>query len=160
MTYCPACNAAMDESSAFCGSCGARSGSAGGVRAAVVQAPGSGTLSPEIASPLAYILGFITGILFLVIEPYKNHPLIRFHAFQSIFFSAALFAFWIIWSIATSVLSFATLGVLGVAMAGVGLLIALGTLAYWLFLMYKAYKCERYKIPYLGELAAKQAGLA
>src|SRR5579875_2802328 len=58
----------------------------------------------------------------------------------------------------TSILSFATFGIVGLAMAGLGLIIALFIFLYWLFLMYKAYRNERYKIPYIGDLAAKQAG--
>jgi uncharacterized membrane protein len=44
-------------------------------------------------------------------------------------------------------------------MALVGLLISLLILVYWIFLMYKAYNNEQYMIPYIGQLAAKQAGL-
>jgi len=40
----------------------------------------------------------------------------------------------------------------------VGFLIWLAILAYWIFLMYKAYNTELYKIPFIGDLAAKQAG--
>jgi len=34
----------------------------------------------------------------------------------------------------------------------------LAILAYWIFLMYKAYNNEYYKVPFIGDLAAKQAG--
>jgi uncharacterized membrane protein len=43
-------------------------------------------------------------------------------------------------------------------MAGLGLLISLAAFAYWIFLMYKAYNNELYKIPFIGDLATKQAG--
>ena len=52
-------------------------------------------MSSNVAGLLCYILGFITGIIFLVIEPYKNDKFVRFHAFQSIFFNVALIVFWI-----------------------------------------------------------------
>jgi len=45
-----------------------------------------------------------------------------------------------------------------VVMGLVGLLISLAVLAYWIFLMYKAYDHKLYKIPFIGDLAAKQAG--
>ena len=115
-------------------------------------------MSPNVAGLLAYILGFITGIIFLVIEPYKNDKFVRFHAFQSIFFNVALIVFWIAFSIVASILGFVSLGILAVVMAGLGLLLSLAILAYWIFLMYKAYNNERYKIPFIGDLAAKQAG--
>jgi uncharacterized membrane protein len=103
-------------------------------------------------------LGFISGIIFLVIEPYKNDKFVRFHAFQSIFFNVALIVFWIAYSIVASILGIVSLGFLAVVMGLVGLLISLAVLAYWIFLMYKAYDHELYKIPFIGDLAAKQAG--
>jgi len=115
-------------------------------------------MASNVAGLLAYILGFITGIIFLVIEPYKNDKFVRFHAFQSIFFNVALIVFWIVYMIVTSVLSFVSLGLLAIVMGFVGLLIALVIFAYWIFLMYKAYNNELYKIPFIGDLAAKQAG--
>jgi uncharacterized membrane protein len=93
-----------------------------------------------------------------VIEPYKNDKFVRFHAFQSIFFNVALIVFWIAYSIVASILGIVSLGFLAVVMGLVGLLISLAVLAYWIFLMYKAYDHELYKIPFIGDLAAKQAG--
>ena len=115
-------------------------------------------MASNVAGLLTYILGFITGIIFLVIEPYKNDKFVRFHAFQSIFFNVALIVFWIAYMIVTSVLTFVTLGILAMVMGLLGLLISLAILAYWIFLMYKAYNNEYYKIPFIGDLAAKQAG--
>jgi len=42
-------------------------------------------------------------------------------------------------------------------MAALGHLISLAILVYWIFLMYKAYTNERYHVPFIGDLAAKQA---
>lgn len=47
-------------------------------------------MSDNLAAALCYVLGFLTGILFLVLEPYNKNKLIRFHAFQSIFLNLAL----------------------------------------------------------------------
>ena len=115
-------------------------------------------MSSNVAGLLTYILGFITGIIFLVIEPYKNDKFVRFHAFQSIFFNVALIVFWIAYMILVSILSFVTLGILAMLMGLVGFVIWLAILAYWIFLMYKAYNNQLYKIPFIGDLAAKQAG--
>jgi len=115
-------------------------------------------MSSNVAGLLTYILGFITGIIFLVIEPYKNDNFVRFHAFQSIFFNVALIVFWIAYMILVSILSFVTLGILAMLMGLVGFVIWLAILAYWIFLMYKAYNNQLYKIPFIGDLAAKQAG--
>jgi len=115
-------------------------------------------MASNVAGLLAYILGFITGIIFLVIEPYKDDKFVRFHAFQSIFFNVAIIAFWIVWTILSTILGIVSFGILGVVMVVLGLLIALAILGYWIFLMYKAYNNERYMIPYIGKLAAQQAG--
>jgi uncharacterized membrane protein len=156
MAFCAKCGAQLAEGTGFCGSCGTPVGSAAGGPPAPAAA---GTaMSSNVAGLLTYILGFITGIIFLVIEPYKNDKFVRFHAFQSIFFNVALIVFWIAYMIVTSILSFVSLGVLGILMFFVGLLVFLAILAYWIFLMYKAYNNELYKIPFIGDLAAKQAG--
>jgi len=106
---------------------------------------------------LAYILGFITGIIFLVLEPYNRDKFVRFHAFQSIFFNVAIIVFWIAYTIVSVVLGFVS-GILGLLMSILGLLIFLAILVCWIFLMYKAYNNEKYMIPYIGKLAAQQAG--
>ena len=115
-------------------------------------------MAANVAGLLAYVLGFITGIIFLVLEPYNKDKFIRFHAFQSIFFNVAMIVFWIAYTIVSTVLGFVSFGILGIVMAILGLLIFLGILVYWVFLMYKAYNNEKYMIPYIGKLAAQQAG--
>ena len=104
-----------------------------------------------MASALCYALGFITGILFLVLDPYKNNRNIRFHAWQSIFLSV----FYVIVSILLGVLFAATW-----AWGSLFMLSALIRLAFfvlWIFLMYKAYNNQRFKLPVIGDLAEKQA---
>lgn len=115
-------------------------------------------MDTNVAGMLTYILGFITGIIFLVIEPYKDNKFVRFHAFQSIFFNVALIVFWIAFGIVTSILGYVSLGILAILMGFIGLLIWLAIFLFWLFLMFKAYKNERFMIPFIGPLAAKQAG--
>ena len=156
MAFCAKCGTQLAEGVSFCASCGTPVGSAAGGPAAPA---GVGTgMSSNVAGLLTYVLGFITGIIFLVIEPYKNDKFVRFHAFQSIFFNVALIVFWIAYMIVVSILSFVTFGLVAMAMGLVGLLISLGILAYWILLMYKAYDNKLYKIPFIGDLAAKQAG--
>lgn len=121
-------------------------------------AASSGGLTSNVAGALAYVLGFITGIIFLVMDPYKNDKFVRFHAFQSIFFNVGMIAFWIVWSILTALLGALTFGVMGLLMALLGLVIALAIFGFWIFLMYKAYNNEQYMIPFIGELAKKQTG--
>ena len=156
MAFCAKCGTQLAEGTSFCASCGTPVGSAVGGPAAPVAA---GTaMSSNVAGLLTYVLGFITGIIFLVIEPYKNDKFVRFHAFQSIFFNVALVVFWIAYMIVVSILSFVTLGFMALVMGLVGFLISLAVLAYWIYLMYQAYNNKLYKIPFIGDLAAKQAG--
>jgi hypothetical protein len=52
-------------------------------------AASSGVMATNVAGALAYLGGFITGIIFLVVDPYKSNSFIRFHAYQSILFNVA-----------------------------------------------------------------------
>jgi uncharacterized membrane protein len=156
MAFCAKCGAQLAEGASFCCSCGGAVGAAPG---AATGAAASLAIESNVAGSLTYILGLMTGILFLVIDPYKNDKFVRFHAFQSIFFSVAIVAFWIGFRILSTILGIISFGILGIVMGLVWLVILLVILVYWIFLMYKAYNDERYMIPYIGQLAAQQAGL-
>lgn len=109
-----------------------------------------------MASALCYLFGILTGVLFLVLEPYNRNRLVRFHAFQSIFTFVAILAVWIAVSIVSAVLL--AIPFLGFALSMVlHLAIGLGALFLWLMLMYKAYNNERWVLPVVGPLAEKQA---
>lgn len=114
-------------------------------------------MASNIAGALAYVLGFITGIIFLVLEPYKRDPFVRFHAMQSILFSAACIVFSIAWSILVDILINITAW-MAVALTPIGLVISLGFFLFWLFLMYQAYSNRQFRIPVIGAIAAKQVG--
>ena len=129
-----------------------------GAPAPAASAAVPGAMAANVAGLLTYVLGFITGIIFLVLEPYNRDKFVRFHAFQSIFFNVAIIVFWIAYTIVSTVLGVVSFGIIGVVMAILGLLIFLGILVFWVFLMYKAYNNEKYMIPYIGKLAAQQAG--
>jgi uncharacterized membrane protein len=143
MPFCPSCGASVSGS--YCQNCGAAVGS--GSRP--MPAAGSG-LANNVASALCYLLGFITGVIFLALSPYNRDKTIRFHAFQSIFLSVGLFVFNIVLGI-----------ILGFLPFGVGLflgpLISLAYIGLWLFMMWKAYQNEMIKLPIVGDLAARQA---
>src|SRR5579883_1219025 len=65
----------------------------------------SSGLSDNAASGLCYLFGLITGIIFLVMEPYNKKPNIRFHAFQSIFLNVAWIAIYIVIAILSAILA-------------------------------------------------------
>lgn len=175
MAFCANCGAQVTDGAAFCAGCGKPASgspqavpmtqplnagaSAAGVQSTVaINSQTAGTaMAPNLAGALAYILGFITGILFLVLEPYKRDRFVRFHAMQSILYSAAGIVFKIGWSILVG----AVVDVAGwasLALVPVGLVISLGLFLFWLFLMYQAYSNREFRIPIIGAIAAKQVG--
>jgi uncharacterized membrane protein len=114
-------------------------------------------LTDNVAGALCYFLGLITGILFLVLEPYSRNKTIRFHAFQSIFLNLCLIAFWIVYSIILGVM----LTILPYAVWHlvhlVNMVVWLAFMVLWVMLMLKAYQNQRLVIPIIGPLAEKQA---
>ncbi len=115
----------------------------------------SAGLSSNVAGALAYLVGLITGIIFLVLDPYKGDRFVRFHAFQSIFLNVALIIFGFIWSAIVGMLIF-SLGLLSLVSL-IGSLVYLAFFILWLFLMFKAYNKEMFKLPIIGDIAEKQA---
>ena len=165
MAFCGNCGAAVSPGAGFCGGCGRPAGAAiqtsppspSTAAADAAAAPASLGLTPNLAAALAYALGIITGVLFLVLGPYKNDRFVRFHAMQSILFTAACVAFSIAWIILWGIL-FSISGYLALVAVPLRLLISLGIFVFWLFLMYQAYSRREYRIPFIGAIAAKQIG--
>jgi uncharacterized membrane protein len=96
-------------------------------------------LQENVASLLCYVLGWVSGVVFLILEP-KNQT-IKFHAIQSIIVFGVLtiiniiffwvpFLGWIIWVI---------------------------WLISWIILMVKAYQGGKWKYPVAGNFAEKLA---
>jgi uncharacterized membrane protein len=153
----------MSDGAAFCGACGTNVANAASgapmVNPVPVSGPQASGLTSNVAGALSYLAGFITGIIFLAIDPYKNDSFVRFHAFQSIFLSVAYIAFSIVWGIIFGTLFLASLGFLWSMIALISSLIRLAFLLLWLFMMYKAYNNERYLLPIIGPMAAQKAGM-
>jgi len=118
-------------------------------------AASGGGLADNIAGLLVYLIG-ILAIVFLLIEPYNKNKFIRFHCFQCIFYWCAVIAANIGIAVLSIVLAMVNLGVVA------GLLWMVLPLAYfvgWVVLMIKAYQGQMWKLPFIGDLAAKQAGV-
>ena len=120
-------------------------------------AASTGGLDQNVAAALCYALGLFSGVAFLVIEPYNKDKVIRFHAFQSIFFALGYFVFWIIFTIFTTILRSFLNYTLWFIPNLLSLAVGLAFFGIWLFLMYKAFNKERFKIPVIGDMAEKQA---
>jgi uncharacterized membrane protein len=108
-------------------------------------------MADNVASALCYVLGLITGIIFLVLAPYNKNPLIRFHAFQSIFMHVACIVFMIGLNI--------VLGMLHLwGMFFLGSLFWLACFVLWIYLLIQAYQGKMVVLPVIGPLAQQQAG--
>jgi len=117
-------------------------------------------LDENVAALLSYILGWVSGLVFFLIE--KDSRLVRFHAMQSLLLnvSAAIIAIalWIV---------FAILFVVSTQISGIvsTLITLLGTLVWLVFIigiliavimcLIKAYGRQYFKLPIIGNLAEK-----
>jgi uncharacterized membrane protein len=122
-----------------------------------IGAPVGTALSSNLAAALSYVLGFITGVIFLSLDPYKQSRFVRFHAMQSILYSAACIVFSIAWRVVNGILLQVSPWI-AFALIPFRLLISLGFFVLWLYLMYQAYSQREFRLPIIGAIAAKQAG--
>ncbi len=103
-------------------------------------------LQENTAGLLCYLLGWITGIIFLVLE--KDNKFVRFHAVQSI----VVFGAYTVLSII-----FGWIPIVGWIL---NTIIGIAAFILWVILMVKAYQGSMYKLPVSGDIAAKQAEMA
>jgi uncharacterized membrane protein len=104
----------------------------------------SSGLEANVAGLLCYVLGWVSGLVFILIE--KENKFVRFHAMQSIIVFGAL-------TVANFILSW--IPVIGGFLVWV---IGLLGLVLWIVLMIKAYQGATYKLPWAGNLAEKWTG--
>ncbi len=115
-------------------------------------------MTDNMAGALCYLIGFITGILFLVLAPYNQDRNIRFHAFQSIFLNIAWVAVWFVIFFVT--LLFRVIPFLGLFISALlHFAVGLGGFIVWLYMMFKTYNGEKIVLPVIGPMAEKQAGV-
>jgi uncharacterized membrane protein len=96
----------------------------------------------NMLAAVSYLLGFVTGIIILLVE--KKSSFVRFHAMQSIILFGGLF-----------ILNIA-LGFIPLLGWLTGFVLSLVGFVLWIVLMWKAFQGEKYKVPYVGDLAEKQ----
>jgi uncharacterized membrane protein len=143
MAFCPNCGAAVEGR--YCAKCGTAVDATAPPSATAPAAAAAG-LSENTAAALCYLLGLITGIIFLILEPYNKNKLIRFHAFQSIFLHVAVL---IVWVAIRAVLPFSLWFLIT--------LVDLAFLVLWLVMLIQTYQGKKIVLPVIGDLAAKQA---
>jgi uncharacterized membrane protein/ribosomal protein L37E len=132
---CQRCGAVIAQGSVTCSSCGA-----------TLNAKASPS---NVVAAISYVGFAVTGVIFLLLDPYRNDELVRFHARQSIAFTVA----WIAFSIIMSVF----VGVMPGFISRIFMIIEdVGHIAFalmWVYLIYQAYIGNRFRVPILGDWA-------
>ncbi len=101
-------------------------------------------LNKNTSGALSYVLGPITGVIFLVIE---KDPYVRFHAMQSIVYSVAAFVLNMVLGITI---------ILALALP----LLWIVEFVLWLLLIYKAWQGQEWELPVIGKFARQLASKA
>jgi len=115
-------------------------------------------LDENIASLLAYVFGWVSGLVFFLIE--KDSRLVRFHGMQSILLNVILVIVAVVLGIGLSILLFILGQISGALSTIVGLVSSLFWLAFsviilvvWVLCLIKAYQGQMYKLPIIGKYA-------
>ncbi|MEA1871882.1 MAG: zinc-ribbon domain-containing protein [Chloroflexota bacterium] len=155
--FCSQCGAENPEGAKFCSTCGAELG--------VAATPTEGTAKPEaesstgmsanVAGLLCYVAGWITGIVFIVLE--KKSIFVKFHAWQSIMVFGVLTVAHLILSTILRAIAVATFSPGLAIFAGViGTIIWILMAILWIILIIQAGTGKMWKVPLAGDWAEKQ----
>jgi uncharacterized membrane protein len=135
---CQNCGFDNSPGARFCASCGAAL-----AETPEVKKKTSTGLEENVAGLLCYVGWWVSGIVFLLLEP--DNKFIRFHAIQSIIVFGIIF-------VAASILSWIPF------IHFLGWVIWLIGVALWIVLMVKAAQGTKFKIIWAGDIAEKSAG--
>ena len=155
--FCSKCGTENTDGAKFCSKCGAGLGVAPAATegAAKPEAESSTGMSANVAGLLCYVAGWITGIVFVVLE--KKSIFVKFHAWQSIMTFGVLTAAHLILSTMLRAIAVAT-SLPGLAIfAGVlGTIIWILMVILWIILVIQAGTGKMWKVPWAGDWAEKQ----
>ena len=144
MPFCSTCGTEVTPGASYCSKCGTPLSTAT-APTAPVQSPGLG-IRENTAALLAYVLGWLTGIIFYLID---KRPYVRFHAMQSIItFGSLTILHWILFWPVVPVLGWGFANLLRSIIAATGVIC-------WIVCMIKAYQGQRFKLPITGDLAER-----
>ena len=101
----------------------------------------SSGMNQNVAGLLCYLAGWITGLIFFLIE--KENRFVRFHAMQSIITFGSLTVLFMVLGF-IPILGWMVMPILGILQV-----------ILWIVLMVKAYQGELFKLPIIGEIAEK-----
>jgi uncharacterized membrane protein len=141
MAFCKACGQDIGTA-AFCPKCGASQSAAVAPPVAPVASPTEG-LQENVAGLLCYVLGWVTGIIFLLID---KRPFVKFHAAQSIVVFGGL-----------TVIRIGLVFMRGITgwFFSWGLISLIGLLGFvlWILLMIKGYQHQMFRVPIAADIA-------
>jgi uncharacterized membrane protein len=142
--FCSKCGTENPDEAKFCSKCGAGLAVSPTPTegAAKPEAESSTGLSANVAGLLCYVIGWVTGIVFLVLE--KKSTFVKFHAYQSIMTFGVLFVVSLI---------FSWIPIIGWI---IGTLIGILSFILWLILIIQAGTGKMWKVPWAGNWAEKQ----
>jgi uncharacterized membrane protein len=117
-------------------------------------------LEENIAALLSYVFGWLSGLIFFLIE--KDSRLVRFHAMQSILLNVlsaivafvvwiVVFIFWIIAAQLSDVLGM----VVGLIATLLWIAFFIAVLVAWVMCLIKAFQGQYFKLPIIGNFAEK-----
>ena len=155
--FCSKCGAENPEGAKFCSKCGAGLGVAATPTegAATPEAESSTGMSANVAGLLCYVGGWITGIIFVVLE--KKSIFVKFHAWQSIMTFGVLTVAHLILSTILRAIAVATFSPGLAIFAGVlGTIIWILMAILWIILIIQAGTGKMWKVPWAGDWAEKQ----
>ena len=117
-------------------------------------------LDENLAALLSYVVGWISGLVFFLIE--KDSRLVRFHAMQSILLNVVAavlgIGIWILAAFTGLVVSYFS-GILGfllsLLLGLVGFVVGIGILVGVVICLIKAYQGQYFKLPVIGNMAEK-----
>jgi uncharacterized membrane protein len=117
-------------------------------------------LDENIAALLCYVFGWVSGLVFFLIE--KTSRLVRFHAMQSILFCIFVLVVGIILWVITFVLILIGTQLPDIMGTLIGLLVTLiwivfcvGLLIGWILCLVRAYQGQFFRLPVIGNMAEK-----
>jgi uncharacterized membrane protein len=120
--------------------------------AANALGPTSMNMEPNVAAGVSYILGWVTGLIFFLVE--KQNRFVRFHAMQSIILSVAATVLSIILNVFSLALAVTALGCLFIPLLS---LVGIAFFVLWLICMINAFQGKYFKLPIIGDMAERWA---
>lgn len=161
MPFCSSCGADV-AGVQFCSKCGqpvaeAATSASGAPGSEVPPRPASAPAAPiandNVLGAVAYIT-VIPAIIFLLLEPYNKNRFVRFHSLQCLMLAATWFVFWMANLVLAIPLTFLSFVGTFIQMA-LGAVIVLALAIAWIMAVIKAYSGEEYRLPIIGDYAAK-----